>query len=127
MSVAGGATVGLSADGLALGCEVRHARSFLARARGLLFRRALAAREALWISGCDSIHTMGMHYAIDVVFLDAQDRVLRIAQAVRPLRFRLCRGAASVIELRAGEAQRLGLRMGQVMTAAPLSHSVHEA
>jgi hypothetical protein len=110
----------LVADGQALDCAVWQARTFAQRARGLLWFAPLAAGEALWIPQCPSIHTVGMAYAIDVLFLDAQGRVLRVAQAVGPLRFRLCRGAVSVIELLAGQAQALGMRPGQHITTRSL-------
>ena len=107
----------LAADGQQLDCAVWRARTFTQRARGLLWFAPLIPGEALWIDRCPSIHTVGMGYAIDVLFLDAQGRVLRVAQAVQPLRFRLCPGAVSVVELLAGQAQALGLRTGQCLTA----------
>jgi hypothetical protein len=54
------------------------AESFTARLRGLLGRRALPAREGMLIRRESSVHTFFMRFAIDVVFLDADERVLRI-------------------------------------------------
>lgn len=54
-----------------------------------------------------------MRFAIDAVFLDADDRVLRIAADLRPWRVAGCRGAKAVVELAAGECARLGLREGE--------------
>ncbi|WP_084455331.1 DUF192 domain-containing protein [Comamonas composti] len=96
-------------------CEVARARSFWARARGLLWRPALTQQQGLWIERCDSIHTVGMGYAIDAVFLDAQDHVLRVCENVPPWRFRLCAKAASVLELQAGRARVLGIAPGQLL------------
>jgi uncharacterized protein len=94
-------------------CEIISATSFLARARGLLFRPALKNNQGLWITKCASIHTIGMFYNIDVVFLDANLLVTRIARDVAPLRFRISLKADSVLELNAGVVNMLGIRNGQ--------------
>lgn len=100
-------------------CKVAKASSFYQRARGLLWRPALTPQQALWIERCDSIHTVGMGYAIDAVFLDAGGRVLRVCEEVRPWRFRLCAKAAAVLELQAGRARALGIAPGQVLGHEP--------
>lgn len=84
------------------------------RLRGLLFRPALAADggQALLIRPCGSVHTMGMRYALDVVFLDREGRVLAVREHVRPWRFCVGRGAHAVVELHHGAARRLGIALG---------------
>lgn len=52
-----------------------------------------------------------MRYAIDVVFLDRQLRVLRVAR-LKPSRLLVCGAAAHTLELRAGECERLGIAPG---------------
>lgn len=75
---------------------------------GLLVRPKLAPGEALWLDPCGGIHTFGMGYAIDVVFLDPNLRVLRVACNVHPWQVRLAPpGTRSVVELLSGEAARL--------------------
>ncbi len=56
----------------------RIATRFTARARGLLGGPPLELDEALLIAPCSSIHTFGMRYPIDVVFLDRNARVVRV-------------------------------------------------
>jgi hypothetical protein len=56
-----------------------------------------------------------MRFSIDVVFLDRDGCVLRIAESVRPWRTAAARGARSVVELRAGECARRGLVVGDVL------------
>ena len=91
--------------------RVDYAHSWTRRLVGLLGRRSLSAQEGLWIRPCDSVHTIGMRFAIDVVFLDEKERVVRIARDLR--RFRIARARArSVLELQSGAAQRLGLNVG---------------
>ena len=85
------------------------AESFAARLRGLLGRRSLPAGEGMLIRRESSVHTFFMRFSIDVVFLDADERVLRIDANVGPWRLRACRGARSVLELAAGEARGLSV------------------
>ena len=56
-------------------CERAYiARSWLARLRGLLGTSELPADEGLWLSPCNSVHSLGMRYAIDVIFLNRELR-----------------------------------------------------
>ena len=65
---------------------------------GLIGRRSLAAGMALEIPRCRSVHTFGMRFALDLVWLDGDRRVVRIDYAVPPWRVRWCREARSVLE-----------------------------
>lgn len=80
---------------------------------GLLAHRALPGDEGLWLSPAWSIHTWFMRFPIDVVFVDRDDRVLRIVEALGPWRLASQRKAHAVIELAAGRARTLGLREGR--------------
>ena len=82
------------------------------RTRGLLGRPRLAASEGLLIMRCSSVHTVGMRYSIDVVFLDRHGGIARVVESLRPMRVAMCLGAANVLELAAGQARRLALRPG---------------
>jgi len=76
------------------------------RGIGLLPRKAVAPDEGLWIGGCGAVHTIGMRATIDVIFLDREDRVLKIAPAVAPNRLSVsCRRAVTVVELGAGDTR----------------------
>lgn len=78
----------------------------LARAVGLLGTRRLDADRALWIRPCSAIHMLGMAYAIDVAFLDGEDRLMTVRH-VRPWRFARVAGARSVIEAPPGTFDRV--------------------
>jgi uncharacterized membrane protein (UPF0127 family) len=91
------------------------ADSPLTRMRGLLGRRDLASHEGVLLRPAGSVHTFFMRFAIDIVFLDRDGRVLRIAESVRPWRTAAARGAKSVLELRAGECARRRLLTGDVL------------
>jgi uncharacterized protein len=82
------------------------------RMRGLLGRDGLRSGEGLLIRPANSIHTFFMRFAIDVVFIDRAGVVLKVVSALRPWRFSGRRGARCALELRAGEAQARGIRVG---------------
>ena len=104
--------------GIAHGLCLQRAGHLGARLRGLLGRDGLPAGTGLWIKSCNAVHTVGMRFTIDIVFLDRGDRVLRIDPCVVPWRVRWCARARSVVELAAGEAARVGLAVGQSMRDA---------
>ena len=83
--------------------DVAVARSFWGRFRGLMLRREMASGEALLIEPSASIHTAFMRFPIDVVFLDREKQVVKVAENVRPFWAALSRGH-SALELNAGSA-----------------------
>ena len=93
------------------------ATSWLERAAGLLFRAPLAADECLRIAPCSSVHTIGMRYPIDVVFVDRAGRVAGMSRHVRPLRAAMCLKADATFEFRVGAIDRLGLALGDTLVA----------
>jgi len=68
---------------------------------------------------CASIHTLGMRYAIDVLYLDASWRILKRVDALRPWRFSACWAARATLELAAGTAHRRGLEKGLQLSWRP--------
>jgi uncharacterized protein len=67
--------------------ELSVATSFRERLIGLAWSRAPRA-PALLFPGCRSVHTFGMRFALDLVWLDSDGRVVRIDRAVPPWRVR---------------------------------------
>jgi hypothetical protein len=53
-----------------------------------------------------------MRFPIDVVFLDADQIVVKIVPNLQSFKTASCRGAREVVELRAGECERRGLALG---------------
>jgi uncharacterized protein len=80
------------------------ARGPLGRLVGLLGRRPLAPGTALHLPRCRSVHTFGLRFSLDLVWLDGGGRVVRVDRGVRPWRARSCRHARSVLECPAGSA-----------------------
>ena len=88
----------------------------LARMRGLLGRTSLPSGEGMLLRPTSSVHTAFMRFAIDVVFLDKGNEVVKVAAEIRPWRAAACRGARAVLELPAGEAAKRCLRPGVSLT-----------
>jgi uncharacterized membrane protein (UPF0127 family) len=85
--------------------RARWARSRSARRRGLVGRPCPALGEALVIDPARQVHTLGMRYAIDVVFCDERWIVVHVVRGLRPWRVtRWVRRARYAVELGAGGA-----------------------
>ena len=97
---------GLSRHELGDGLTVYIVETVRARLLGLALLRDFPAEQALLIPHCRSVHTFGMRFAIDVVFLDEHGQIARLAPAVGRGRVLSCRGAYAVLETRAGCAAR---------------------
>jgi uncharacterized membrane protein (UPF0127 family) len=93
--------------------DVQRARTLWQRLVGLLPHREILPTQGLWFDNCSSIHTMGMRTSIDVIFLDAQHRVVAIKSGVRPNRFFVAHSRArALIELGAASSPRWNIRIG---------------
>jgi uncharacterized membrane protein (UPF0127 family) len=86
------------------GLVVAEARSRAARALGLAWLRELPREVGLLLVPCRSVHTIGMRFALDLVWLGAGGDIIQIDPAVPAGRIRTCRAARAVLETRAGEA-----------------------
>jgi uncharacterized membrane protein (UPF0127 family) len=84
----------------------RRAVTPLARLRGLAGLPAPHG-AGLLLPRTRSVHTVGMRFALDLVWLDRHGRALRIDRAVPPRRLRGCRRAHAVLELPPGAAAAL--------------------
>ncbi len=90
-----------------LGGRIRRADTFWTRLRGLRGVRALPPGEGLWIIPCRGVHTRGMAFPIDVLFLDASGTVVSVEENLAPGRFAPIRWKArTVLELPAGTLRR---------------------
>ncbi len=97
-------------------CErCRVPRTPFGRMKGLLGRRRLEPGEGLLLRPASSIHTFFMRFPIDAVFLDGEQRVLKVAAELSPWRTSARRRARAVLELPAGEAARCELAPGVVL------------
>jgi uncharacterized membrane protein (UPF0127 family) len=92
---------------------VSAADTSLARLRGLLGRLRMRSDEALWVVPSRGIHTFGLLFQIDVVYLDSECRVVHLIENLGPLRIGPLRlRSASVLELPAGSIYNSGTQLG---------------
>lgn len=103
-------------DGRVIARRVTRADTFRQRLRGLLGRRGLSLEEGLLLTPCHAIHTFFMRFPIDILFLDADGRVVAAVQDLPPWRFKAAPGARAVLELPAGTVARTGVREGERIT-----------
>lgn len=107
-------TVEIRKNGEAI-AKVWHARGYFARLRGLL-GRTIPEGGGMLLTPCNAIHTIGMGYGIDALYLDREGRVLRVDEAIAPGKVMpLQRGAKHVLELPEGCANRRGISAGDVL------------
>lgn len=76
------------------------------RMLGLARLDHLPADHAMLFERCRSIHTAGMRFALDLLWLDRHGRLVRLDRAVEPRRMRTCMRATAVIEANAGHGER---------------------
>jgi uncharacterized membrane protein (UPF0127 family) len=89
------------------------AGTIFSRMKGLLGRSRLSSGEGLLLKPANSIHTIGMKFAIDIAFVDRRGIVRRIIEAMPPGRLSpLVYGSAYVIEAAAGEFKKSGTVAG---------------
>jgi uncharacterized membrane protein (UPF0127 family) len=79
--------------------EVPVATSFVSRLLGLALLRPGRAGPGLLIPRCRRVHTFGMWFSLDVVFLDERQRVVEVRRQVPPRRLVRCPEAMAVLEL----------------------------
>jgi uncharacterized protein len=96
-----------------LATKVRKADNFLTRLVGLLKRKNLGPEEALWLMPSKGIHTIGMKFPIDVVFLNKGSKVIGLVSGLVPNRIsavHLC--GYSVLELPNGTIRKSRSEIG---------------
>lgn len=82
------------------------------RRTGLLKHERLAPGEGLWIAPCEAVHTFGMKFPIDVLFLSRGRKVLKVRENMVKGRMAFCLRAYSVLELPAGTVSATGAAVG---------------
>lgn len=64
--------------------HVEIADSFMKRLVGLLSKKHLDKQHCMWFGDCRSIHTLGMRFSLDVIFVDKKMVVKKILYNVKP-------------------------------------------
>jgi uncharacterized membrane protein (UPF0127 family) len=97
---------GVETTGLDGGLTLHVARSYRERRRGLAKMTPLPGDHALRIMRTNSVHTFGMRFALDLIWLGRRGQVLRVDRDVPARRMKMCVRARSVIETPAGQGDR---------------------
>ena len=108
--------------GLELAARAGVADGWWRRFRGLLGTARIEPREGLLLTPCRSVHTWGMRYPIDVLFLDAEPRVLALFPSLDPGgRTPWFRDAYQVLEIPAGTIATTGTAVGDRIEIQPIT------
>jgi uncharacterized protein len=114
--------------------DVEMAATRASRRRGLLGRDAMDAASALVLAPCCAIHTAHMRFAIDVMFVNREGRVLKIAARMVPWRIAIAPRACAAVEMSAGSAAAHAVEVGDYLSVrsadgaastAPFGGKVH--
>lgn len=100
--------------------DVMIAASARERMRGLLGRAPLRAGEAMLLRPCRLIHTVGMDYPLDLVYVRCDGTVLKVTSALPAWRVDGHWRAHGVLEMAAGAAALCGIRRGDRLPLAQL-------
>ena len=96
-----------------LATKVRKADNFLTRLVGLLKRTNLGPEEALWLTPSRGIHTIGMKFPIDIVFLNKSHHVVGLMAGLAPYRISPVHfNGYSVLELPNGTIKKSRTEIG---------------
>jgi len=93
----------------------------MSRLRGLLGKMRLRSNEGLWMFPSRGIHTIGLMFPIDVIYLDSQLRIVHFIESLGPLRIPSIRlQSESVLELPVRTIYESGTQIGdQLMICTP--------
>jgi uncharacterized membrane protein (UPF0127 family) len=108
--------------GQVIATRIGRAATFVERAVGLIGRPNLRPDEGIWLDKCSAIHTVGMRSAIDVIFLDGDQQVVRVCPGVGTFRWAVvCPQARSVVELGPGALARTDILLGDRLELIKIS------
>lgn len=96
--------------------ELRVAHNMIERLRGLMASKPLRNGEGLLIPHCQGIHTFGMGYHIDAIYLDKENKTIFLYEGIAPHKFgKICFKAQAVLELPVGSIALSGTQLGDAL------------
>jgi uncharacterized protein len=96
--------------------QIELADSFFKRLKGLMFRKDPIKNEGLWIVPCNAVHMFFMKFPLDIVLLSERNEVIGLHHCLQPWKMtKPVKNAYSTLELPAGSAEKLGIRIGSVI------------
>jgi hypothetical protein len=85
--------------------------------------RSLEQGHGLWLKPCNQVHMFFMKYALDLVFIDKDHRVVRLVEGLAPGTISpKVKEAESVIELPVGTIASAGLSEGNTLAIDAAVH-----
>ncbi len=104
-----------------LGLRVAPADTWLMRMKGALGKLGWKPDDGIWLNPSSGIHTIGMLFAIDLVYLDAANRVIHLVEHLKPFRISPINiKSASVLQLRPRAIYTSNTRIGdQLLICVP--------
>lgn len=103
-------------NGVTITQNAQIANTFFSRFRGLMFRKTIPDDYALQIKPCNQIHMLNMRFAIDVVYLSRDGRVVKVDENVQPGKIcKTVKEAESVIEMKSYAASKFGISVDDTL------------
>ena len=109
----------LTTDGRLVAGRAKVALSVFERMKGWLGKTTVAPDEGLLLPGTSSVHSWGMHFSFDLVFMDRAGEVVKLCPRMEPFSvaygpFKAWAGMRGLqaLELPEGSLERLGLKLG---------------
>jgi len=103
-------------SGAIIADKAKKADTFFKRLKGLMFRKGLEKGEALIIEPCKSIHMFFMYFPVDAIFLDENNRVVKVYENLRPPSITgIIKNASRVVEVAEGVVKNTNTRFGDLL------------
>ena len=107
--------------------KIKKADSFFTRLAGLMLQKKLPQGTGLLLAPCNSVHMCFMRFAIDVIYIDKEYKILKVVKNLKPwVGLSMCNNAWATLEMAAGEAERCGLKVGKSLIIS-LSITTHNS
>jgi len=95
--------------------EIKVANSFKERLLGLTIYQIPQKDFAFVIPNCKLVHTFGMHFSLDLLFVDRNGAIIELFETVKPGSIKGAFHAAHTIELNAGSIQQHQISKGNLI------------
>ena len=106
----------VAADEMIIAKNVSVANNFYKRLKGLLCKKDLDSGDGLLIYPCKQVHTFGMKFNIDAVFVSPLSKVVHIEHNMPKGKVsKYIKYASQVLELKGGTAKEKNISVGQTI------------
>jgi len=102
-------------SGDAIASEIELADSAWKRSKGLLGHSSLRSEGGMRFEPASSLHMMFMRFSIDVIYVDRDERVVKLIRNFKPWRFSWAWGARTAYELPVGSIDHAGVAVGDLL------------